>query len=365
MPSPPPHPGQPPKPPHRPLRHALFRALFSALFRALFRALAWTVRGLALLPLGYLLTVAVLGAMPRPTDGLLSPACCLPGGAARNATEQLNGAPVSALPGVIDTSGTSGTPGGENTGLAEAPTRNAPPVIIHVISNGVHADIVLPARVEGEPGLPDVLGLPDVPGKNGGTGDGPGNASGGGTGGGPGSQRGGPTALPALTALPDNAHLAIGWGAREFYLATPTWDRMRPGAALKALALAPAALHVEVMPGPPLPDADTRILHLPRQGYRNLVAFVAGSLHRDAEGRPVRIGTTQESNAAQKSGASVKNGGTGYGPGSLFFEATGRFSPFRTCNTWAADALAAAGARTPVWTPLPHFVLYHLPAAPR
>ncbi len=360
MPSPPPHPGQPPKPPHRPLRHALFRALFSALFRALFRALAWTVRGLALLPLGYLLTVAVLGAMPRPTDGLLSPACCLPGGAARNATEQLNGAPVSALPGVIDTSGTSGTPGGENTGLAEAPTRNAPPVIIHVISNGVHADIVLPARVAGEPGVADVLGLTDVRRLGHRAGDGPEKTPDGG--------RDSPPTLAGQAdraALPDNAHLAIGWGAREFYLATPTWDRMRPGAALKALALAPAALHVEVMPGPPLPDADTRILHLPRQGYRNLVAFVAGSLHRDAEGRPVRIGTTQESNAAQKSGASVKNGGTGYGPGSLFFEATGRFSPFRTCNTWAADALAAAGARTPVWTPLPHFVLYHLPAAPR
>ncbi|WMW65090.1 TIGR02117 family protein [Nitratidesulfovibrio liaohensis] len=309
MPPRPTHPGQPPKPPRRPLRHIL----------------TWTLRGLVLLSLGYLLAVAVLGAMPRPTEGLPSPACCLPGSAVRNATEQRNGTTVPIPP---ESSGTPGSPDGKNAGVTEAVTRNAPSVTIHVISNGVHADIVLPARVEGEPGLADVLGLD---GGTGGAKDGP----------------------PALAALPGKAHVAIGWGAREFYLATPTWDRIRPGVALRALAPAPAALHVEVMPGPPLPDADTRTLQLSRQGYRNLVAFVAASLRRDAEGRPVRIPVTPE------------NGDTGYGPGSLFLEATGRFSPLRTCNTWAADALAAAGVRAPMWTPLPHFVLYHLPATDR
>lgn len=222
----------------------------------------------------------------------------------------------------------------------------APLVTIHVISNGVHADIVLPARVEGEPGLEEVLGL------DGGSANEPDNQMGNemdnGTDGPP-----APAARTTQAPLTGHTHLAVGWGAREFYLATPTWGQMRPGVALRALALAPAALHVEVMPGPPVPDADTRTLHLSRQGYRNLVAFVAASLNRDAEGRPVRIPVTQE------------NGSTGYGPGSRFFEATGRFSPLHTCNTWAADALAAAGVRTPVWTPLPHFVLYHLPAAPR
>ncbi|MDR3045265.1 MAG: DUF2459 domain-containing protein [Desulfovibrio sp.] len=335
MPSRPPHPGQPPKPPRRPLLHALLHAL------------TWTLRGLILLPLGYMLAVAVLGTMPRPTDGLPLPVCCLSGGVARNAAEQMNGVPASTPPDMSDAPGTPGMPGGEKAGMADAATGKAPPVTIHVISNGVHADIVLPARVAGEPGLADVLGLDG--GTGGRAGDGPEKTPDGESGSGADSQ-------PALLHLPGNAHLAIGWGAREFYLSTPTWDRMRPGVALRALALAPAALHVEVMPGPPLPDADTRILHLSRQGYRNLVAFMAASLHRDADGRPVRIGTTQGS------GATPENGGTGYGPGSLFFEATGRFSPVRTCNTWAAEALAAAGARTPVWTPLPHFVLYHLPA---
>lgn len=253
-------------------------------------------------------------------------------------------------------------PGGKGAGMAEADTRNAPPVTIHVVSNGVHADIVLPARVEGEPGLADVLGL----------GDGAGNAPGGGAGGPPaladqaertdgavqtdGARRTGGAELAdreGLASLPDNAHLAVGWGAREFYLTTPTWEQLRPGAALRALALAPAALHVEVMPGPPLLDADTRTLHLSRQGYRNLVTFMAASLTRDATGRPMRIAVTPESSS------------TGYGPDSLFFEAAGRFSPVRTCNTWAAEALAAAGVRTPAWTPLPQFVLYHLPATAR
>ncbi|WP_353117270.1 TIGR02117 family protein [Nitratidesulfovibrio sp.] len=332
-----PHPHQSPNQPHGVLR------------RAPRHVLPWALRGLALAALGYVLAVAVLGAMPRPAGGLPLPACCPATGTARTATEQRQGMAPSDAP------GQPAPAGGENAKMADAAMQKAPLVTIQVISNGVHADIVLPARVEGEPGLAEVLGL------NGGSNRGTGNESGNK----PVSETDVPPA-PATrstqviqvpqtpqTPLTGNAHLAVGWGAREFYLATPTWGQMRPGVALRALVLAPAALHVEVMPGPPLPDADTRTLHLSRQGYRNLVAFVAASLNRDAEGRPVRIPVTQE------------NGNTGYGPGSRFFEATGRFSPLHTCNTWAADALAAAGVRTPVWTPLPHFVLYHLPAAPR
>ena len=215
--------------------------------------------------------------------------------------------------------------------MQEGDAPDGPPVTIYVISNGVHADIVLPARVEGETGLAELLGL-------GGMADADASSAG----------------QPRLTA---RTHLAVGWGAREFYLATPTWTEVRPGVALRALALAPAALHVDVMAGPPLADADTRVLHLARQGYRGLVAFMAASLLRDATGRPVPIpvpGNARNGDAGQ---------GPGYGPGSLFYEATGRFSLVRTCNTWAADALAAAGARAPVWTPLPHFVLHHLPVA--
>ncbi|MEG6505337.1 TIGR02117 family protein [Nitratidesulfovibrio sp. 1201_IL3209] len=284
------------------------------------RALAWTARGLALLVLGYVLAVAVLGAVPRPTDRLSLPACCLATSAARVVEAERDG------PNAPDASDAPDGPdrlGGAGGNAAEDTAQEAPLVTIHVISNGVHADIVLPARVQGEPGLAEALGLD-------------------------GDTDGAP-------ALSPHAHLAVGWGAREFYLTTPAWDQVRPGVALRALAWAPAALHVDVMPGPPLPDADTRTLHLSRQGYRNLVAFVAASLSRDAAGRPVPIADTQQGNCVGY--------GAGYGPGSLFFEATGRFSPVRTCNTWAAEALATTGARTPVWTPLPQFVLHHLPPA--
>ena len=213
--------------------------------------------------------------------------------------------------------------------MQEGDAPDGPPVTIYVISNGVHADIVLPARVEGETGLAELLGL-----------EGAADAA-------ASSAR-----HPRMTA---RTHLAVGWGAREFYLATPTWAEVRPGVALRALALAPAALHVDVMAGPPLADADTRMLRLARQGYRGLVAFVAASLLRDPAGRPVPIPIPENV------GSGDAGQGPTYGPDSLFYEATGRFSPVRTCNTWAADALASAGARAPLWTPLPHFVLHHLP----
>jgi uncharacterized protein (TIGR02117 family) len=287
------------------------------------RALAWTARGLALLVLGYVLAVAVLGAVPRPTDRLSLPACCLATSAARVVEAERDGPNGPVVPDApVASDGPDGL-GGAGGNATEDTAQEAPPVTIHVISNGVHADIVLPAQVQGEPGLAEALGLDGATG----------------------------SATDGVPALSPHAHLAVGWGAREFYLTTPAWDQVRPGVALRALAWAPAALHMDVMPGPPLPDADTRTLHLSRQGYRNLVAFVAASLSRDAAGRPVRIADTQQGN------------GAGYGPGSLFFEAVGRFSPVRTCNTWAAEALATTGARTPVWTPLPQFVLHHLPPA--
>lgn len=300
-----------------PLRQQLFTARPRSPLRL---ALLLAVRGAALLTAGYVLAVAVLGVVPRPREAAPLPTCCLlaPGERAAGATQ---GPEPTTEPGAGQD---------RNREMQEGGTPDGPPVTIYVISNGVHADIVLPARVEGETGLAELLGLEGMADADASS-----------------------VGQPRLTA---RTHLAVGWGAREFYLATPTWAKVRPGVALRALALAPAALHVDVMTGPPLADADTRVLRLARQGYRGLVAFVAASLFRDAAGRPMPIPTP--ANDGEGAGQ-----GPGYGPDSLFYEATGHFSPVRTCNTWAADALAAAGARTPLWTPLPHFVLHHLSVA--
>lgn len=298
-----------------PLRQQLFTARPRTPLRL---ALLWAVRAVALLAAGYVLAVAVLGVVPRPREATPLPACCLL-------------APAERAAGATQGPGPTTEPGAgqdRNRGIQDGSAPEGPPVTVYVISNGVHADIVLPARVEGEAGLAELLGL-----------EGAADAA------------ASSAERPRMTG---RTHLAVGWGAREFYLATPTWAEVRPGVALRALALAPAALHVDVMAGPPLADADTRVLRLARQGYRGLVAFVAASLLRDAAGRPVPIPAP----ANDGDGA-----GQGYSPDSLFYEATGRFSPVRTCNTWAADALADAGARAPVWTPLPHFVLHHLPVA--
>jgi len=321
FPAPQPGPQHAPDPPEpspeftMPLRQQPFSARPRSPLR---RALLWALRVVALLAAGYVLAVAVLGVVPRPREATPLPACCLlaPG-------ERAAGAAQGPEPATEPGAGQD-----RNRGMQEGDAPDGPPVTIYVISNGVHADIVLPARVEGETGLAELLGLEGMA-------DAAAYSAG----------------QPRLTA---RTHLAVGWGAREFYLATPTWDEVRPGVALRALALAPAALHMDVMAGPPLADADTRVLRLARQGYRGLVTFVAASLLRDAAGRPMPI-------PAPANDGDGGGQGPGYGPDSLFYEATGRFSPVRTCNTWAADALAAAGARAPVWTPLPHFVLYHLP----
>lgn len=276
------------------------------------RVLRAAPRCVAMAAGAYLLAVLLLGLVPRPVDILPLPVCCT--------------APADAT--------------GEATPPEPATTHPGAPesVTVYAISNGVHVDLVLPARLTDGTGVADVL---DPAGADRGH-----------------AQRTGPADRHGQNGWFGQAeYLAIGWGAREFYLTTPDWADLKPATALRALLRAPAVLHVDMMPGPPLVDADTRVVPLTEQEYRRLVAFVGNTLARDAAGQPVPV-----HGPAGDGGKERKPGVAGYGPESRFYEAQGRFSPFRTCNTWAADALAAAGVRTPLWTPLAQFVLHHLPA---
>lgn len=191
--------------------------------------------------------------------------------------------------------------------LPRAGRPQAQGIAIFVADNGVHTDLIVPLRGCGEDWTPL---LPQ------------GEAS--------------DTSTPA-------SHVALGWGARDFYLSTPTWSDVNPVTALRSLMFAPAVLHVEAIRGTPATTGDVRRVWLDTEGCRALARFIRTTLAPDRQGRPQRIDHP------------------GYGPDDVFFEATGRFSPFRTCNTWTAEALAAAGAASPLWTPFPWGVMRHLP----
>lgn len=128
-------------------------------------------------------------------------------------------------------------------------------------------------------------------------------------------------------------HLAIGWGARGFFLGTPTWADVRPGPILHAAFGSDETLvHVEHVPAPTA-SADDRAIMLRPEEYRRLAAFVRASI--------VARGARH----------------AGYGGYDVFYRARGRYDAAHDCNAWVGDALRAAGVRAGWWTPFPVTVL--------
>lgn len=128
-------------------------------------------------------------------------------------------------------------------------------------------------------------------------------------------------------------YLAIGWGSREFYLNTPTWDDLSAGIAARALfGNGPTLMHVDHAIHPE-PDEWQQPIRLSREQYRRLTRFILASFAFDASGRPVPLL------------------GKGYGPSDAFYVARGRYNLFRTSNVWTGAALRGAGVRVGIWTP--------------
>ncbi|MDX3909041.1 MAG: TIGR02117 family protein [Sphingobium sp.] len=121
--------------------------------------------------------------------------------------------------------------------------------------------------------------------------------------------------------------LLFGWGERNFYLNTPTWDKVDPLVVLRAAAGSNTTLmHVDhlqrVWNGP-----DLRHLVLSPAQYRALTKAI------DADFAP---------------GPAIP----GYGADDAFYPGRGRYSALRTCNEWTGGKLRGIGVRIGLWTPL-------------
>ena len=183
----------------------------------------------------------------------------------------------------------------------------SPFIGIYVIGNGAHTDFVLPARDAHGQDWTALFPLPE-----------------------------------GLDDKPEDLFVVIGWGQREFYMNTPTWNDLRFGTALRAALGAEPALRVNYVRGTLRPSSSLRFVSLSPAQYARLAEHILASTRRDTEGRAIRIDHP------------------GYTPTDAFYESLGTFSLLRTCNTWAAEGLRAAGQPSPLWTPLEFFVLWHL-----
>ena len=179
-------------------------------------------------------------------------------------------------------------------------------VLIYIRSNGVHTDIVVP-RVNAEADWR-------------------------------------PYADPSHLRDPRRGeadHVAFGYGARDFYLNTPTWGDLSPGVALRSMTGGDTTLvHVEHVDRPQREDWQ-RPLRLSPEQYRRLAAFIRSSVRTGADGAPIHVPG-------------------GYTDADTFYEGNGGFSMFYNCNSWTGQALRAAGVRMGLWTPFEQSVMWRL-----
>lgn len=139
--------------------------------------------------------------------------------------------------------------------------------------------------------------------------------------------------------LTEGDFVAFGWGDRDFYLNTRRPVDFRPDLAIAALlGRGPAAMHVMRVPETSLsgPELKTRRLEVDALQYHALAAYIQTGFAPGGNGRPQPL--TEP----------------GFGLDDAFFEATGRYSPFRTCNEWIGAGLRAAGLKAGWWTPFPY-----------
>lgn len=167
-------------------------------------------------------------------------------------------------------------------------------ITVYIANNGIHSDIVMPAKAEGLDWTPFVpksdFAAPD----------------------------------------PDAKWVAIGTGEQRVYLETPRWQDIRPRTVWSAMTGGRRVMHVEWVSNPNYMD---RAVRLRPEEYRRLWAAIRSDFELTGNGRPDRIDHP------------------GYGRSDAFYWAKGKFHALRTCNSWAASRLRLAGVKTSLWPP--------------
>lgn len=172
-----------------------------------------------------------------------------------------------------------------------------PEVEIYILTNGVHTDIVMPTKNE------QIDWSQQIQYKN--------------------------------TQAADSTYnyIAMGWGDKGFYLETPEWSDLKASVAFKAATgLSTTAIHATYYKKMKLGE-DCKSMLISKEQYSRLIAYITDSFQKDASGNFIYIKTDAN-----------------YGKTDAFYEATGSYSIFKTCNSWANTGLKASGQKCCFWT---------------
>ncbi len=138
-----------------------------------------------------------------------------------------------------------------------------------------------------------------------------------------------------------NKYLALGWGNKGFYLETPTWADLKFSTAFKAaFGLGSSAMHATFYND--MQEGNScKKNYLSKGQYSRLIKFIRNSFKKDVKGHFQHIVTHAN-----------------YGDNDAFYEATGSYNLFYTCNTWTNSALKSCGQKACLWTPFDKGIFY-------
>lgn len=142
-------------------------------------------------------------------------------------------------------------------------------------------------------------------------------------------------------------YLGFGWGDRGFYLNTPSWAELKFSTAVNALFLpSPTLMHVTAYEKIPLEKKYLEKLTLSPTQFSTLCNHIWDSFSKDSNNKITFL---------------PNKGST---PNDNYYEACGSYHLFNTCNFWINNGLRKTGVRTSIWTPLDKGIFYQLRKIP-
>lgn len=129
-----------------------------------------------------------------------------------------------------------------------------------------------------------------------------------------------------------NNFIGFGWGDKGFYLNTPEWSDLKASTAFNAaFGLSTSAMHATFFKSMKESKSCVKI-DISKENYLKLVEFIESGFQYDSNQNPIFIEATT------------------YGKNDSFYEGTGSYNLFQTCNSWANSGLKAANQKAAFWT---------------
>ena len=144
--------------------------------------------------------------------------------------------------------------------------------------------------------------------------------------------------LPELLKSKNKGFISFGWGDKETYLNTPTWNDLKLSTALNALFInTPSLMHVTYL----------KTIH--RFKYLKAIE-ITKEQHKQLE-----------ENILKSFGNEIKIYQKGYRYNDKFYDSEDKYNIINTCNTWTGKSLYDANISVSRWTPFSYNVIYSLP----